>query len=326
MVENIQRIAIAVAVVLAALGAMRDWREEVPSVEGAYYTETQTGGEVEAAYTGMGSYAVAYAEYPAGDPLVERFEVWYPEALESEQGRAWPIVVMANGTGVPASRYTALLRRLASWGFVVVGNEQQNAWSGAASADSLDLLVALNEDEDSVFYQKLDTERVGSAGHSQGAIGAINAVTRQENGWRYKAVYAASTPSSRYAAALNWEYDPSLLRTPLFLAAGTGLLDAGDTGAPETMEPEVAEEAQEISIAPLWSQEEIYAQVPAATPKLRARRAGADHAEMLYWGDGYMTAWFMYWLQGDEAAGRAFFGDDAELLQNPLWQDVEKNL
>ena len=132
--------------------------------------------------------------------------------------------------------------------------------------------------------------------------------------------------SIRYAAALNWEYDPSLLGTPLFLAAGTGLLDAGDTGAPETMEPEVAEEAQEISIAPLWSQEEIYAQVPAVTPKLRARRAGADHAEMLYWGDGYMTAWFMYWLQGDEAAGRAFFGSGAELLQNPLWQDVEKNL
>ena len=47
---------------------------------------------------------------------------------------------------------------------------------------------------------------------------------------------------------------------------------------------------------------------------------------MLPWPDGYMTAWFMYWLQGDEAAGRAFFGPDAEIVHNPLWQDIEKNL
>ena len=47
---------------------------------------------------------------------------------------------------------------------------------------------------------------------------------------------------------------------------------------------------------------------------------------MLPWPDGYMTAWFCYWLQGDETAGRAFLGPDAEIAQNPLWQDLEKNL
>ena len=321
MFETMQKIAIAVLVGMAAVGAIQDWSRDVPSVTADYYAQTQTGGEIEETYTAMGEYDVDYAEYPAQDLLIKQYKIWYPSALAGEEGREWPIVVMANGTGVPASRYTPVFRHLASWGFVVIGNEMQNSWSGGASAGALDLLAELNEDPSSLFYHKLDLDNVGSAGHSQGAIGAINAVTAQPNGDSYKALYLASTPSSLYASTLEWAYDPALIDVPCFMTAGTGLLDAGEAGSPE-----VAEEAQEVSISPLWSQEENYGLIPDSVPKLRARRTGADHAEMLPWPDGYMTAWFMYWLQGDEAAGRAFFGPDAEIVQNPLWQDIEKNL
>ena len=321
MFETMQKIAIAVLVGMAAVGAIQDWSRDVPSVTADYYAQTQTGGEIEETYTAMGEYDVDYAEYPAQDLLIKQYKIWYPSALAGEEGREWPIVVMANGTGVPASRYTPVFRHLASWGFVVIGNEMQNSWSGGASAGALDLLAELNEDPSSLFYHKLDLDNVGSAGHSQGAIGAINAVTAQPNGDSYKALYLASTPSSLYASTLEWAYDPALIDVPCFMTAGTSLLDAGEAGSPE-----VAEEAQEVSISPLWSQEENYGLIPDSVPKLRARRTGADHAEMLPWPDGYMTAWFMYWLQGDEAAGRAFFGPDAEIVHNPLWQDIEKNL
>ena len=320
MFETMQKIAIAVLVGMAAVGAIQDWSRDVPSVTADYYAQTQTGGEIEETYTAMGEYDVDYAEYPAQDLLIKQYKIWYPSALAGEEGREWPIVVMANGTGVPASRYTPVFRHLASWGFVVIGNEMQNSWSGGASAGALDLLAELNEDPSSLFYHKLDLDNVGSAGHSQGAIVAINAVTTQPNGDSYKALCLASTPSSLYASTLEWAYDPALIDVPCFMTAGTGLLDAGEAGSPE-----VAEEAQEVSIAPLWSQEENYSLIPDSVPKLRARRTGADHAEMLPWPDGYMTAWFMYW-QGDEAAGRAFFGPDAEIVHNPLWQDIEKNL
>ena len=321
MFETMQKIAIAVLVGMAAVGAIQDWSRDVPSVTADYYAQTQTGGEIEETYTAMGEYDVDYAEYPAQDLLIKQYKIWYPSALAGEEGREWPIVVMANGTGVPASRYTPVFRHLASWGFVVIGNEMQNSWSGGASAGALDLLAELNEDPSSLFYHKLDLDNVGSAGHSQGAIGAINAVTTQPNGDSYKALYLASTPSSLYASTLEWAYDPALIDVPCFMTAGTGLLDAGEAGSPE-----VAEEAQEVSIAPLWSQEENYSLIPDSVPKLRARRTGADHAEMLPWPDGYMTAWFMYWLQGDQTAGRAFFGPEAEILHNPLWQDIETNL
>lgn len=320
MIETVQRFIIAAAVVLAVTNAVRDWSKDVPSVEAGYYEQTPVCSVIEAEYTAMGTYQVSSAEYPSDDVLIQQYKVWYPSALEDETG-TWPIVVMANGTGVPASRYEPVFEHLASWGFVVIGNEQQASWSGDGSEGSLDLLIELNQDPDSVFYQKLDLECVGAAGHSQGAIGAINSVTNQPNGWRYKALYTASTPSSRYALTLKWSYDVSQIEIPYFMAAGTGLLDAGEEGSPE-----VVDDTQEISISPLWSQEENYSAIPNTTAKLRARRTDADHAEMLPWGDGYMTAWFMYWLKGDQEAGKAFFGEDAEILSNPCWQDIEKNI
>ena len=320
MIETLQRLTIAFAVMLSVAGAVRDWSQEEPSVAADYYQQTPVCGTIEAEYTAMGDYEVSYAEYPALDVLIKQYKIWYPSALE-EGSQEWPIVVMANGTGVPASRYEPIFQHLASWGFVVIGNEQQASWQGDGSEGALELLIRLNEDPESAFYQKLDLECVGAAGHSQGAIGAINGVTSQPNGWRYKALYTASTPSSRYAMTLNWNYDVSKIQIPYFMAAGTGLLDAGEEGLPE-----VVEDTQEISISPLWSQEENYSLIPNTTPKLRARRTGADHAEMLPWGDGYMTAWFMYWLQGDQEAGKVFVGEGSEILSNPCWQDLEKNI
>ena len=52
---------------------------------------------------------------------------------------------------------------------------------------------------------------------------------------------------------------------------------------------------------------------------------GKDHGDMLRYADGYMTAWFMYYLKGDEYAGGAFFGDNAEIRTNANWQDTQSS-
>ena len=55
--------------------------------------------------------------------------------------------------------------------------------------------------------------------------------------------------------------------------------------------------------------------------KIMARRTGAEHGQMLYTADGYVTAWFMWQLQGDRNAAQAFLGDSPEIMNNPLYQD-----
>ena len=86
MFETVQKLAIAVLVGMAVVGAVQDWSNDVPSVTAGYYEQTQTGGEIEADYTAMGEYEVAHAEYPAQDVLVKQYEVWYPALLKGLAG------------------------------------------------------------------------------------------------------------------------------------------------------------------------------------------------------------------------------------------------
>ena len=54
------------------------------------------------------------------------------------------------------------------------------------------------------------------------------------------------------------------------------------------------------------------------SPKVMAVRKGAAHGDMLYSADGYVTAWFMWLLQGDSEAAKVFIGDSPELLSNTI--------
>ncbi|MGN1020135.1 MAG: alpha/beta hydrolase [Aristaeellaceae bacterium] len=277
-----------------------------PAVKPGYYAHGTSGAPLEAKYTAMGPRRVSSAAYDAPDTHARRFCVWYPADMAA--AGPLPLVVMANGTGVGASRYGAVFEHLASWGFIVVGNEDQGAWDGSSSAESLDFMLRCNEDPASIFHGRVDTARIGIAGHSQGGVGAINAVTVQPNGNRYRAICTASATSRALAAALNWPYDAGKVSIPWLMTAGTLRADAGD--------------GRKEGIAPLASLQENAAACPEKALLVCARRVNADHGDMLALADGCMTAWFVALLQDDRDAARMFTGDDPELLRNGNWQDV----
>ena len=57
-----------------------------------------------------------------------------------------------------------------------------------------------------------------------------------------------------------------------------------------------------------------------------ARKKGCEHGHMLYSADGYVTAWFMWQLQNDPNAAKAFTGDSPELMNNELYQEQRIDL
>lgn len=286
------------------IGGLFLWAFLKPAVADKYYEKIETGGEIEARYSALGEYEVKFVKFNALQNY-KAYEIWYPADLDNSQ-QQYPLVIMANGTGVPASKYKAIFKHLASWGFIVVGNEDEYSWNGFSSNMSLNYMLKLNKNVDSIFYQKVDTENIGIGGHSQGGVGVVNAVTNYDNGRMYKAIFAASPTCNELAAGLEWDFDLSKINIPYFSVAGTGKLDA------ET-------------ISPLDQMKEDFKTIPNVMPKIMARRTGIDHGQTLSHADGYMTAWFMYWLQGDTEAGNAFFGDHAEILANPNWQDIERS-
>lgn len=294
-----------------------------------YWRFAKPQGMIETKYTSMGEHEVSLAEFDAPDAVWKKYEIWYPSDLE-QSDQTYPVVVIANGTGMKASKQSAIYKHLASWGFIVAGNEDEHSRTGASSAATLDFILSLNEEAQSVFYDRIDTENVGIVGHSQGGVGAINAVTQQKNGHLYKTICAQSTTSSAVAYSLNqmdgnlgggWNCDTSTLSIPAFMVAGAGSADAGNV---EENRLELAE-GETQGICPLWWLRECFDSMPDTVPKVIGRLSDRDHGDIPFSADGYMTAWFIYWLQGDEAAGKAFFGTDAEIKVNENWQDVTIN-
>lgn len=318
-------LLVIVAVIVLTIGGCVAFLGIMNHRNDNYWNYAETGGDIEAKYTALGAYDVSYAEFNADGKVWKKYEVWYPS--EMKDGTAYPIVVMVNGTGTKASQYKAVFNHLASWGFIVVGNEDDNSRTGESSATTLDFILGLNEDKNSVFYEKIDTANIGIGGHSQGGVGAINAVTEQSNGNLYKAIWAAGTTSRYHADELNksgggWNCNLSKISIPIFMVAGTNLMDAGNMDEYSLSVPE----GKAQGICPLWWLNECYDAIPEQVNKVIARQVNKDHGDMLRSADGYMTAWFMWQLHGDEEAAKAFVGENPEIMSNVLYQDQQINI
>ena len=297
VVLTVLKIAgIVLLVLILLIAGFLFWLSRRPFVPNDYTETVETGGALEAKYLAMGPYEVKQAKAEAPEDWKE-FVAYYPAQLE-DSGDQWPAVVFVNGTGVYAAKYPALFRHLASWGFIVLGNEDPGTFSGDSTDATLAWLLEQNGDPDSVFYQKVDTAHMGLSGHSQGGVGVFNAISEQPNGGLYTCAVSLSPTQEDLAAALNIPYDPSKTVIPTLVLAGT----SNDVITPEGME-------------------KLYGKLGG--PKAMALRTDTDHGSMLYSGDGHVTAWLMYWLRGDEEAGKAFWGEAPELAGNPNWRGVQ---
>lgn len=301
-------IILALAVLVAALLTYLSMR---PAVADDYIQKVQTGGTLEAKYLAMGPHEVSYLER-AGMHDFKKYEIYYPSDITSGTVK-YPVVIYSNGTGIKASKYPVALKHLASWGFIVIATEEEYSWNGFSSEMCLRLMIKLNKTEimdgwkTNPFFAHIDLDNIGVSGHSQGGVGVINAATENKNGGKIKAIFSASPTSMALAQALEWDYDASLITVPIFLVSSTG-------------------DSDENLVVSGTQLQEIYEAVPDTVTKVIARRIGAEHGDMLSFADGYMTAWFMWQLQGDEEAAQAFIGNDAELLHNTLYQDQQIDL
>ncbi|MBQ9189863.1 MAG: alpha/beta hydrolase, partial [Clostridia bacterium] len=275
-------------------------------------TNFKSDAPLEMKYSQLGSFETAYTEFPSDNASIGKVRVWYPKALENGE-KIWPMIMVVNASGTPAASYEPFFPRLASWGFIVVGNEDGQTGTGETASLTLDYILHIPDD--SVLWGKIDYDSMGIIGYSQGGAGAICAVTNYENGALYKAMFTGSAAYPTLAKNMGWEYDVSKIMIPYFMAAGTGKSD--DSGNdPETSYG---------GVSPLSALIANYDSIADNVPKVRARAVGAEHEQMLMRSDGYMTAWMLYQLTDDAEAGSVFLCENAEILHNDNWQDVKKN-
>jgi len=228
------------------------------------------------------------------------YTVYYPEGTEGNL----PVIFWGNGSWETHTTYSSLLRHFASWGFVVVGNEDTAVGTGEAISIMAEATRIQNDNPESPIYRLLNTDKMALAGHSQGAGGSVNAAYRYGISNLFRAVATAALPQISVADPED-VYDISKIDIPIFMVAGTQFLDS--------------------IISPRKAMYENFDAIVNSPQKVISRRLYTDHNEIQEECGGalgsYFTAWFLYQLTGDAEAG-AVFSLDGELAGNKNWVDT----
>ena len=281
-----------------------------PLLTDDYYTWLTYDCALEGKYAQKGDYEVSHTDVSSENKSIGKIRIYYPSALHNTDQK-YPMIMIVNGSGTPAKKYLPFFERLSSWGFIVVGTDDPQTGTGETTSITLDYML-----KESSVKDHIDTDNIGIAGYSQGGAGALCAITNFENGNMYKTVFTGSAAYPYLAINMGWNYDYTKINIPYFMTAATGTSDDQNV---ENINEEFG------GVAPLKSLIQIYEGMSDTVFKIRARVSGAEHTEMLNKTDSYMTAWMLYHLKGDEEAGKVFLGEDAEILLNSHWTDIEKN-
>ncbi|GAB2567446.1 poly(ethylene terephthalate) hydrolase family protein [Kribbella endophytica] len=240
---------------------------------------------------------VSAAPAAAGDPawaqpgpsavkvqVLPAHTLYYPASLTSRA----PVVVWGNGTFAVTSIYDGLLRHLASHGFIVAAANTTFSGTGVEMRAGIDLLSRLDQQPGSEFYQHVDLQHIGAAGHSQGGQGAINAGV--------DARIDTAIPLQPGPLAV-----PGQLKGPALFLSG-----ASDIVVPAPL------------VLAMWS---------LAPEGVYASLKGADHNETTGDAGGFrgvVTAWFKYQLTGNTAAAKEFTGTACGLCTDAAFTGVRR--
>ncbi|MDD9945087.1 MAG: hypothetical protein OXU20_28860 [Myxococcales bacterium] len=200
-----------------------------------------------------------------------------------KDGETYPVITWGNGTCGQSGGYAGLLATVASHGFVVIAANSRFTNAGNNEMlRALDLAAALNADESSIFYQKLDLDRVGAMGHSQGSAATVN---------------AAMDP--RVKAAILWNGGASASKPYLAVSGDRDLGGVTAAGMDGTV--------QGSSQPAAWL---FYHQVLVTGGNATGHLTLMEQPERVW---EPTVAWWKYMLNGDEEAKKMFVGPDCGL-------------
>jgi dienelactone hydrolase len=198
---------------------------------------------------------------------------------------------------------------MASHGFVVIASSAGNVQDGGTSANQFrnkmvevaEWVVKQNSTSSSVLYQKIDTAKIGAAGHSQGGYGASE---------------AGQNPLIRTSVSISGAVGSNNQKGPAFIICG-----GKDTYSGARCEDHPTASYNGTSNVPVFM----------------GKCLSADHGN---WGFEAMLsdktkpsdvvqatiAWFRFHLMGDAAYRPWFYGADCTLCKHSNWSVQRKGM
>ena len=214
------------------------------------------------------------------------YTVFYPGVMP--EGEKFPLITWGNGTCAMPEGYGPLLRYVASHGYIVVAANSRYVSGGVPMTKGIDFMFAENDKMGSKYYQRIDKDKVGAMGHSQGS----GATASASSDARIKAVILFNG-----GAQANKPY-----------LAISGERDIGDTGSPTVL-------GNPVMAAPRPAAFIYYHQVPM-TIAMQPTGGLAGHLTLMMEPERVTeptVAWWDMMLKNKPEAKAMFIGDSCKL-------------
>jgi hypothetical protein len=215
------------------------------------------------------------------------YSVFYPGCMP--EGQKFPLITWGNGTCAMPEGYGPLLRYVASFGYIVVAANSVQTGGGTQMRKAIDFMFAENKDSKSEFFGKVDEDKVGAMGHSQGGMGTV-----------------AAAADARIKSVILWSGGTSASKP--FLAV-SGDRDIG--GTPASMK-------NAVDAAPRAAAWLFYHQIPADVNGSTTGQLAPGHLTTMMEPERVQDVAVKWWdmmLKGDAEAKKMFVGKDCGICK-----------
>jgi hypothetical protein len=300
-------------------------------------TRYKPSGSVEQKYSADGPWKVSsLATSSACDREGNVCDIWHPVKLGTNplkgmaRGFRHPVIVFADGTlqdflrersKVTSSSWSSYLRHLATWGFIVIRSRDGETKRGDTVLDAAAYISALGSDRRSIFYKKIDRDKFGLTGHSQGA--ATTVILFSENNRVFTTFVPIETPLRAAMRIGNLAPRPGALDhvahgSIFYIGGGKDWISPPTTNLSYYDSTSNAVE-KEMGIVAMAKHGDL-AGTPDCTPVAFPCSLG------VYPYLGLPTAWFMWKLQGASDGYDTFHMNGHLSRSEPNWINVLTNI
>lgn len=263
---------------------------------------------------GTGPYTALMVE----EPSLEAHTILRPADLKPFKGsNKLPVLVWGNGACTNSPwEHIKFLSEIASHGFLVVATgyfpETDERYMGPMSTveqqiEGIDWVFSINEDQNSPYYHRIDTQNIALAGMSCGGLQTL--ANAEETRIKTMMICNSGLFTDRGTAVPNmpmpWKDDLMKIHTPIMYLLGGPEDIAYENGM---------DDFSRINHVPAFA-----ANYPVGHGGTYAKEHGGEFAVVA-------TAWLQWQLKGDQEAAAFFLGEPCGLASREGWTTDKKNI